>query len=55
MRLYPPVASVLRILMNPTEIDGHLMPEGTYVGCNMYAIHHNPEVWNNPEVCNTNE
>ena len=51
MRLFPPVPAIGRTLAQPTEIDGHLMPEGTDIQCLIYAVHRNPTVWENPDVC----
>ena len=39
-----------RTLAQPTEIDGHMMPANTPVICCIYAIHRNPDVWENPDV-----
>ena len=32
----------------PLLVDGHLVPAGTWVGVNMYTIHHNEEYFPNP-------
>ncbi len=50
MRLFPPVPIVGRTLDKDTKVDGRLMPKGTPVFCNMHAIHHNPDAWEDPEV-----
>ena len=50
MRLFPPVPIVGRTLDQDTKIDGHLMPKGTPVYCGIHAIHHRPDIWDNPEV-----
>ena len=50
IRLYPPVAGVGRVLSKATEIDGHAMPAHTPMLCMIYAVHHNPDVWEKPEV-----
>ncbi|XP_023238384.1 cytochrome P450 4C1-like [Centruroides sculpturatus] len=50
IRIYPPVPVISR--KNPYEIkidDYVLPPKSTFVIC-MYAIHHNPSVYENPEV-----
>ncbi|XP_062960404.1 cytochrome P450 4A11 isoform X1 [Cynocephalus volans] len=51
LRLYPPVPSVGRELSKPiTFPDGRSLPKGTIVVLCIYALHHNPKVWPNPEV-----
>ena len=50
LRLFPPVPIIGRCLDKDSEVDGRVMPQGTYVFCHTYAIHHNSEVWENPEV-----
>ena len=50
MRLLPPVFAVGRSLAAPTEIDGYKLPAGASVGAAMYAAHHHPDFWENPEV-----
>ena len=32
------------------ELDGYAMPKGTVVMANLFASHHSPEVWGDPEV-----
>ncbi|XP_068098644.1 cytochrome P450 4A4-like [Hyperolius riggenbachi] len=51
LRLYPPVPSVSRELAKPlTFFDGRTLPAGCLASLNIYCIHHNPAVWENPEV-----
>ncbi|XP_019060962.1 cytochrome P450 4A6 isoform X2 [Fukomys damarensis] len=51
LRLYPPVPSVVRELSKPiTFPDGHFLPKGFVITLSIYALHHNPKVWPNPEV-----
>ncbi|ELV12923.1 Cytochrome P450 4A11 [Tupaia chinensis] len=51
LRLYPPVPGVSRDLSKPiTFPDGRSLPKGITVSLSFYALHHNPEVWPNPEV-----
>ncbi len=50
MRLYPPVTFVGRTLDKDTMIDGRLIPKGVSVYCGVYAVHHHPDAWDNPEV-----
>ena len=50
LRLCPPVPITGRCLDQDTDIGGYKMPKGTNVWINNYAVHHNPDVWENPEV-----
>ncbi|NXB93411.1 CP4B1 protein, partial [Vidua chalybeata] len=51
LRLFPPVASVSRELSKPVTFpDGRSLPAGRSVGVNIFAIHRNRDVWENPEV-----
>lgn len=34
----------------PVIVDGHVVPAGTWVGVNTYALHHNPEFYPNPFI-----
>jgi len=48
-RIFAPVPMISRSLDKTYEIDGHLVPEGSWVMTNVYALHHNPHVWKDPE------
>ena len=50
LRLFPPVPGILRTLSEDRCFDGYTLAEGSWLVVNIYAIHHNPEVWENPEV-----
>ncbi|XP_013844289.1 cytochrome P450 4A6 isoform X2 [Sus scrofa] len=51
MRLYPPVPAIIRELSKPiTFPDGRSLPAGIIISLSIYALHHNPKVWPNPEV-----
>ncbi|XP_014333207.2 cytochrome P450 4A11-like isoform X3 [Bos indicus] len=51
MRLYPPVPFIGRELRKPiTFPDGRSLPAGILVSLSFYGLHHNPNVWPNPEV-----
>ena len=51
LRLHPPVPRIGRNLTKDIELpDGRVIPEGTAVAMNIYACHHNPDIWNEPEV-----
>lgn len=32
------------------QLSGYFIPEGTLVSVNMYDLHHNPNVWKDPET-----
>lgn len=49
MRMSPPIPGTLWRQLSPDhngdtqlKVDGHVIPQGTYVGVNTYALHHNP-------------
>ncbi|CAN8253965.1 unnamed protein product [Cochlearia groenlandica] len=50
LRLHPPgpLLSWARLAITDTIIDGHLVPAGTTAMVNMWAISHDPHVWENP-------
>ncbi|XP_067685428.1 cytochrome P450 4F6-like [Haliotis asinina] len=50
MRFHSPVPSIGRKLENPMDIDGKVFPAGTLISLGIWNVHHNPEVWENPEV-----
>ncbi|PFX28895.1 Cytochrome P450 4F4 [Stylophora pistillata] len=50
MRLYPPFPMFSRTLDKSYEIAGKLVPQGTWIMINAYALHHNPHVWEDPET-----
>ncbi|CAM5162800.1 unnamed protein product [Natator depressus] len=51
LRLYPPVPGVSRLLSKPiTFHDGRTLPEGCLAAVNIYSLHRNPAVWQDPEV-----
>ncbi|KAK3747034.1 hypothetical protein QZH41_017807, partial [Actinostola sp. cb2023] len=52
MRLYSPVPVIARTLDETYIIDGKEVPEGTFVLANIYALHRNPHVWENPQEFN---
>ncbi len=49
LRLYPPAWAVEREPIEDDEIEGFHIPAGSIVGIGPYFVHHNPEVWDNPE------
>lgn len=49
MRLYPIANRLERVSKTSVEIGGVTIPKGTVVMIPVFAIHHNPELWPNPE------
>lgn len=53
LRLYAPIpASQPRTSNRDTTIDGYLIPAGTFVSCQAYSLHRNPEVFPDPYTFN---
>lgn len=50
MRLYPPVFLLFRETSEEIEVDGRKIPKGVWVAIVIYFLHHNPNVWPNPDV-----
>ena len=50
LRIFPAVPFMSRIISEDCEIDGHTIPKDAEVTVLIYAIHHNPEVWHDPET-----
>jgi cytochrome P450 family 135 len=48
LRLCPPVPVVVRKLLEPMELGGHLLPAGTVVAPCVYLIHRNEEIYPSP-------
>lgn len=55
LRMSPPVSTTLwrerdvrDASVEPLVVDGHVIPPGTMVGVNIYALHHNPEYFPDP-------
>ena len=49
MRLYPPVFDIFRETHSEIELDGHKVPKGVWLSIAIISLHHNPEIWPNPE------
>jgi cytochrome P450 len=49
MRLYPPVWNMSRQALTDVEIGGYIIPKGSEVNLNTYAMHHDPRWWHEPE------
>ncbi|KAK7108744.1 cytochrome P450 4F2-like [Littorina saxatilis] len=50
MRLHCPVPVVSRSLTEPLTIAGTTLPPGTMCTINIYNVHHNPTVWDDPHA-----
>nr|KAG5698942.1 hypothetical protein BaRGS_024863 [Batillaria attramentaria] len=48
LRNYSTVPFIERMLTEPTEFDGHVIPAGTHVAIQLWCLHHNPTVWDRP-------
>lgn len=51
MRHYTTAPIVARMIDQPCIIDGVEFPKGSFFDLNIYSVHHNPEVWDDPWVC----
>ncbi|MGU3584021.1 cytochrome P450 [Rhodococcus sp. C26F] len=49
LRMCPPGAIVGRRAMRDVEVDGYRIPAGTNVAVGIYALHHDPALWDDPE------
>ncbi|XP_050410605.1 cytochrome P450 3A6 [Patella vulgata] len=50
LRMYPPAIRSNREASEDIEIGGYKLPRGTEINVAIYAIHHDPEYWNDPET-----
>jgi len=50
MRCHCPVPFIERELTNDLVIDGITLPKGSVVDIQIYNLHHNPVVWDEPMV-----
>ncbi|PSB01523.1 cytochrome P450 [Merismopedia glauca] len=49
-RMYPVAMAVMRQTGEAIELDGEVIPAGTEVMILLYALHHHPDFWENPET-----
>ncbi|MEZ5681585.1 MAG: cytochrome P450 [Erythrobacter sp.] len=49
LRMVPPVPSTPRRALRSFEFGGYRIPAGTPVGINTHYVHHDPEIWDEPE------
>jgi cytochrome P450 len=50
MRLYPPIAAISRVAIEPDEIGGEAIPAGTMVIVAPYVVHRHRRLWDRPEI-----
>ncbi|MFB7946361.1 cytochrome P450 [Kitasatospora phosalacinea] len=50
LRLYPPSWMAMRVAAQDTELGGRAVSEGTMILYSAYALHHNPELFPDPET-----
>jgi cytochrome P450 family 4 subfamily B polypeptide 1 len=50
LRIFPPVPVIARNLPEDCEYEGQKFIEGTWCITDINAIHHNPDLWDDPEV-----
>ena len=49
LRIHPVVPLVMRSVVSAHTLMGYELEEGTYAGIATYALHMNPNIWDNPE------
>jgi cytochrome P450 len=49
MRLYPPVAAIVRVTRRDIELDNECVRAGTTVYVPVYAIHRHEKLWRHPD------
>lgn len=52
MRLYPPAWITTREVQETFELGGYTIPQGSLVMTSLYALHHDPRYWDDPEHFN---
>jgi cytochrome P450 len=50
LRIIPPVPEVDKETDEDMFIGDFFVPKGTMVGINIYGLHHNPKIWENPNT-----
>jgi cytochrome P450 len=53
-RLYPPLAAISRVALEPDELAGQRIRRGTMVAIAPYALHRHRALWPNPEIFDPN-
>lgn len=54
LRMYPPLTRNTRLCQNDVIINGIQFKKGTMIAFNVYDIHHNPDIYENPEEFDPN-
>jgi len=49
LRWRPPIPTVMRNVGHDTALGEYFLPKGTTIIMSIYAIHHNPQYWTNPD------
>jgi cytochrome P450 len=49
MRLYPPAGGVMRQPLHDLELGGYLISKGSSIAISVYAMHHDPKLYPDPE------
>lgn len=49
MRIYPPAWITDRVSIEEDEINGYHIPKNTLMIAYIYGLHHDPDIWENPE------
>lgn len=52
MRLYPPIATVVRTALQNCEVAGYPVRAGDTIMMSQWVMHHDPRYFNDPEVFN---
>ncbi len=50
LRLCPPAAGVGRLALRDIAVGGYRVEAGSLVALGIYAVHHDPQIWPNPQV-----
>jgi cytochrome P450 len=50
LRLYPPVYGIDKVAVEDVDLCGHFIPKGLEVSINFIGVHHDPNIWTNPEI-----
>lgn len=49
LRIYSPIHAISRVAVEDNRIGGYLIPAGSTIYISLYATHHLPQYWQNPE------
>ncbi|XP_033752184.1 cytochrome P450 3A11-like isoform X2 [Pecten maximus] len=52
LRMYPPAMRIERVCVKTTKVKDITIPAGMAISVPVYAMHHDPEVWEKPDVFN---